>query len=144
MPWIPLGQISSSDRNAALIPSKALLLNEAGDGIAVWEEKDGNSSEIHAARYLSGSWTPSILVSDEGKIAQSPSAGIDASGDTVVVWSQEKMILSKTIINKVLSSIALIASDPTYVSLRPHVGVDSSGNAVVVFERYNAIDFFRN
>ncbi len=140
--WVPLGPISSSDRNATLIPSKALLLNESGDGIAVWEEKDSHSSEIHAARFLIDAWTPSILISDKDKIAQSPSAGIDASGDAVIVWSQENIILSKTLMNGTLSSTSLAASDRTYVSQRPHVGLDSSGNAVVVFERYNAMHKF--
>lgn len=142
MQWINLGEISDGTQNAILIPSKALILNETGDGIAVWQEENNLSSEIHAARYTAGTWSSSMTISDAGKVAQSPSVGIDASGNSVIVWSQNNTILSKTVVDGNLSITPLVASNPAYVSQRPHVGVDADGNAVVVFERYNAMHKF--
>lgn len=143
MSWIYLGEISSGNLNATLIPAKALALNEAGAGIAVWEESNGEISEIHGAQYINGAWTQPIpIAKEEGKIARNPSAGIDGFGNGIVVWIQENKIFSKTLTNGILSESPLIASNPDYAAERPHVRMDAEGNAVVVFERYNAMHKF--
>jgi hypothetical protein len=142
LPWVALGEISSGARNATLIPSKALSINQAGNGIAVWQESNGNLS-VHGALYIDGKWmAPLVIANDPTKSAQTPSAGIDAAGNAVIVWAQENKIFSKTLINGVLSMTPLLVSNPAYDSLRPHVGVDAAGNAVVVYERYNAMHKF--
>lgn len=143
LPWIALGEISSGTRNATLIPTKVLSINRNGDGIAVWQESIDTSSQVHAARYIDGKWTAPIAIADEkGKSAQTPSAGIDAYGNAVIVWGQDNTILSRTFIKGVLSKTPLLVSNPAYISQRPHVNVDEGGNAVVVFERYNAMHKF--
>lgn len=143
LPWIGLGKISSGVNNAALIATKALAVNEAGDAIAVWQEGKDLFSEIHGARYVKGEWMPPMAIfAQKGEPAQFPSAGIDAAGNAVIVWSQGNAIQSKTLIDGILSETPLIASNPAYIALHPDVGVDAAGNAVVVFERYNAMHKF--
>lgn len=135
--WIYLGQISSGLQDASLIPSKALGVNEMGNGFAIWQEA---GTEIQLARFLKGTWTSPISVAVGN--AKSPSAGIDRDNDIVIVWSQNQAILSKRIQNGFLSSVPFIISHPEYTAERPHVGVDAAGNAVVVFERYNPLHKF--
>lgn len=141
MPWVDLDQISSEGQDAALIPSKALVLNEAGIGIAVWQEFNGHFFEIYAMRFVDGHWQEPLAVSRE-KEAKSPSAGVDALGNAVIVWSQGHAIFSKTLMGGILSRAPLMISHPAFIAERPHVGVDAAGNAVVVFERYNTMHKF--
>ncbi len=142
-PWISLGKISSGLQNCTLIPSKALVLNPSGKGAAVWEESNNGLSEIHGARYTTGSWSlPFTIAADSNQSAESPSVGIDALGNALIVWSQNDIIFSKILNKDALFSEPLAASNPEYIAKRPHVGVDAAGNAVVVFERYNALHKF--
>lgn len=143
LPWIALGEISTGTLHTTLIPSKALSINQKGDAIAVWEEESNGYSQIHGALYIDGAWMdPMVIAAEGGKSAQAPSAGIDNLGNSVIAWSQEGKIESKTLIDGKLSKNRLIASDPNYFSQHPHVRVDGEGNAVVVFERYNAMHKF--
>jgi hypothetical protein len=143
LPWVSLGEISAGAQNATLIPSKVLSMNRIGNGIAVWQESDENTSEVHAALYMDGNWmAPLVIAGMPGKPAETPTACIDGSGDAVIVWSQENIILSKAFVDRALSTLPLTVSNPAYVSLRPDVKLDEEGNAVVVFERYNAMHKF--
>lgn len=143
MPWSDLGEISSGLKSANLTTAKAIAINGSGSAIAVWEESDDNSVEIHGAQFVKGEWrSPLVIAAQKGKSAQFPSAGIDSYGNAVIVWNQDQTIQSKTLINGSLSSTTLIASDPKYPSMHPDIGVDSMGNAVVIFERSNTMHKF--
>ncbi len=133
-PWVSLGEISTDQQDALLIPSKALVINDAGNGLAIWQE----GLEIHGARYFERIWQPSFFVA----VGSAPSIGIDQENDGVIVWSQNHAIFSKTIRNGYLSDAALPISSPDYAAERPHVRVDAEGNAIVVYERYNSMHKF--
>lgn len=134
--WVHLGEISSGVQDALLVPSKALKIRQ-GNGFAVWQE---SGEQIHGARFMDGVWKAPIAIAEEK--ATSPSAGMDSNADVVIVWSQNHAILSKTIVNGVLSETPLVISHPEYIAERPHVDLDDEGNAVVVFERFNTIHKF--
>ena len=143
IPWVSLGEITASEQSVSLVPSKALVLNETGSGIAVWEEESKEGSEIHAARFVQGAWAPPVtLAAIKGKKAHTPSVGIDKTGDAVLVWTQDNAIFAKTLVDGILSVEPQIVSDPGYLAQHPHVAVDAEGNAVVVFERHNALHKF--
>lgn len=143
MPWTNLGEISSGINSANLTSSKVIAMNKAGSAIAVWEESDGISYEIHGAQYINGSWQPPLpIFAEEGKNARFPSTGIDSAGNAVIVWNQNQIIQSKTLIHGQLSLTPLTVSNPSYPSQHPDIGVDAMGNAVVVYERDNAMHKF--
>lgn len=135
--WDYLGAISSGLQSATLIPSKALVLNRSGDGLAIWQE---NNEEVHMARYVMGNWRAPVAVSKNN--AASPSAGVDEMGDGVIVWSQNHAILSKRLENGELSDSPFVISHSEFAAEHPSIGMDAEGNAVVVYERYNSLHKF--
>ncbi|PIS03281.1 MAG: hypothetical protein COT85_00965 [Chlamydiae bacterium CG10_big_fil_rev_8_21_14_0_10_42_34] len=142
-PWIPLGEISSGLLSSTLSKNKALRINGSGEAIAVWQEANGQLSEIHGARYVQGAWTVPITISAEPELSSlTPAAAIDTSGNATIVWNQNQKIQSKTITSGVLSTSALTISDPEYSAQHPDLEMDQAGNAVVVFERYNSLHKF--
>lgn len=136
-PWTTLGEISLSKQDVLLVPSKALVMNERGEGLAVWEEA---KDQICAAHFVGGRWLAPMLIAVGH--ATSPTIGLDGLGDGVFVWCQDHAIFSKRLEKGHLSEKALAISDPDYLAERPHVGVDAEGNAVVVYERYNSLHKF--
>lgn len=135
--WSDLGEIASGLQDVHLISGKALVTNQFGNGVAIWEEAN---KEIYLACFIDGKWFPALLITDQN--ASSPSAGIDEKNDVVIVWSQNGAIYSKTIQNGLLSQSSLLVSDPEYLAERPALGMDSNGNATVIFERYNPMHKF--
>ena len=142
--WVHFGNISSGEKSALLIPQKSLALNNSsGMAMAVWEERDRETSEIHAAQFTGGIWMPSFPVANiPGEEACSPSVAIDHEGNVVVVWSQNHQIRSKILQNGQLSEENSTLSHPNYTAIHPHVGIDGNGNAIVVYERMDTMHKF--
>ncbi len=71
-----------------------LSVDQAGNAIAVWQQGDGrnNHSDAWAARYSvgSGDWSAAAMVSDGINSAHSLRVAVNASGQGLLAWEQER------------------------------------------------------
>lgn len=141
--WTSLGEVSSGKNTTFISSNKPIAVNRSGDAIAVWEEMNGNTVEVHGANFTNGAWmSPMTISAQTGKSSRFPSVGIDLAGNGVITWDQNKAIQSKTLLNGTLSENTLLISHPAYIAQHPDLCVDDMGNAVIVFERYNSMHKF--
>lgn len=134
--WGDFGAISTGETDACFLTGKEFALNQQGKAIAVWSEQHGNRGEIWGNSFSQGSWRgPFQIFSEEGKIGEHPSVGIDSLGNATIVWCQNGTLFSRSLQQGSLSPKILTVSDPNFFSQHPCVGVDGEGNALVVYER---------
>lgn len=91
MGWGRTTRIGAHNDNTALSPQVAM--DQRGNAIAVWDERDGKRFKVFASRYVAGGvWGKPTRVdrrstSDAGD-AFDPKVAMDAQGNAVVVWQQ--------------------------------------------------------
>ncbi|MBI5635245.1 MAG: DUF1565 domain-containing protein [Nitrospirae bacterium] len=80
----------SPDSSDAANPQVAM--DNSGNALAVWEQKDGANWQVFKSEFRSGSWTvPSSLTdnaSPDGTDASHPTVSMDNAGNAVILWSQ--------------------------------------------------------
>ncbi len=111
----------------ALLAGTACALGCGGGGAAA------PSSTPMPAVMATRAWTHAEALQSED-----PSAAMDASGQTVVAWSQisgpHRVIEVQWLLT---GSSPAALSDPTVDAWTPKVGLDGSGNALVVYSQYD-------
>ncbi|WP_287416355.1 hypothetical protein [Oceanithermus sp.] len=69
-----------------------VALNDAGDAVVVWQQRDGSNGQIYKAERRGGAWTTPRDLADHlslaGTEAQQPQVALNDAGDAVVVWYQ--------------------------------------------------------
>ncbi|WP_287410087.1 hypothetical protein [Oceanithermus sp.] len=69
-----------------------VALNDAGDAVVVWEQRDGSNGQIFKAERRGGAWTTPRDLADHlslaGTDARQPQVALNDAGDAVVVWEQ--------------------------------------------------------
>jgi len=66
-----------------------VAMNSNGDGVAVWEQSDGQSSDVWSSRWSpSADWSEPVLLETQPGDAADPQVAIDAAGNALAVWSQ--------------------------------------------------------
>lgn len=118
-----------------------VAMDEAGNAIVVWLEQDVTVFHLYANRYdaVANSWSGPQLIEDLAGSAESPRIAINASGDAVVVWTQDGTIWA----NRYDFDPGIGAGSwlilPEQVqqtvgnSLLPDVTIDAAGNAIAVW-----------
>jgi hypothetical protein len=67
-----------------------LAIDARGDALVVWANQTLKGSYIEAAeRSDAGNWTPAHVIARSPNLYEYPEVGIDARGDTIVVWAAE-------------------------------------------------------
>lgn len=85
--WENIGPIENGPGDAT---APRIAIDEAGNGIAVWSQKNGGRSGIYASRYLAGSgWDTPTSIESGSRDTLAPTISTDASGNAVVMWLQE-------------------------------------------------------
>ena len=94
--WNTAARIDSENLNAPRNPR--VKIDKYGNGIAIWEQNDGNRWRLWAARYIASSgWQTAELIEnkkagitlgDSTTIPDIPQLKIDDSGEVIMVWEQ--------------------------------------------------------
>lgn len=66
-----------------------VAMNANGDAVVVWEEFDGQSSDVWTSQWSpSGDWSEPVLLETQPGDAANPQVAIDDAGNALAVWSQ--------------------------------------------------------
>lgn len=85
----PPGQSSGTTQ----VPGPHVAVNSAGQGIVVWQGRDGNTIVPEAAILRRGSWSRAIIAHREALL---PQVGIDRRGLATVVWTGPEGVQAAT------------------------------------------------
>jgi hypothetical protein len=130
--FTPLADFSDDTADANTTP--LVVLNGAGQGLAIWVHKKpmSTSQEIELRTVSSGGVVGSAQHFGSGMNVTSPAAAIDAGGDAVVAWQQDGSAQAITrqgaggTFNGPVT-LDLLAPDA------PSVAIDGGGNAIAVW-----------
>jgi len=136
----------SPDGQSAELPQVAM--DDSGNGIIVWEQRDGSDDQIFKSEYRSGTWThPTNFtdnISPDGWDAEVPQVAMDDNGSAVIVWKQydgsrDQIFKSEYRSGTWMHPLGLadnISPDGRDADL-PQVATDNNGNAIVVWKQYD-------
>jgi uncharacterized protein YheU (UPF0270 family) len=148
--------LSDPGRNAFL---PEVAIDQGGNAVFVWARYDGTTdcggaigcTRIQAgARSATGALSSVQTLSAAGQNAQNPQAGVDQSGDAVIVWQRYdgttdcggggigciRIQATGRSATGALSRNRTL-SDPGQHAGLPQIGVDQDGTAVIVWLRYD-------
>jgi hypothetical protein len=86
--WDTAQKIETDDTDDARGPQVAM--DASGNALAVWEQSDGTSDSIWAARYVAGAgWrAPELLETSDTDDTEEPQIAMNANGNAIAVWRQ--------------------------------------------------------
>jgi hypothetical protein len=132
--------IEPDDAGSAYFPQ--IAIDAKGNALAVWSKSDGNRSNIWARRYTvsTNSWGRAVKIeTDDAGNAYDPQIVTDASGNALVVWSQNDGSRLNIWSNRYIASAnswaiaELIETNISGHANDPQLTIDASGNAVAVW-----------
>jgi len=95
--WDNAIRLEIEDFGSARVPH--IVLDEWGDGIALWEQYNGSARNIYARPYEFGQgWNATVLVSVDNvaDYAAVPEIAIDGNGNAMAIWKQRKAVGVRT------------------------------------------------
>jgi hypothetical protein len=129
-------------------------LNEAGTGIAAWEEDGDTTGSVWIAWYRGG-WEEELQLSEPGTHAVLPRVALNDDGVAVVAWEVigydgpgigSRTIWARRYTGGAWTPAVRISDAPpasyTLYSSRPRVGIDGAGNALVAWDQSDSSDTF--
>lgn len=127
----------------------AIAVDLTGNAQALWQGDDGSNYIIQSSsKSLLGGWSDPVNLSDSGQTAQSPSVGVDATGNAVAVWSRydgwSSVIQSAQCPYLGSWTSPVNISDTGLNADSPKLSLHQNGivsNAVAVWHRYNGYNF---
>jgi len=139
-----------ADAGSAFGPQ--IVLNAAGNGLAVWAQSDGGGvMSIWANRYVLGAgWSgPELLEMDVDSNAVDPQAALNDAGIAFVVWSQEdaapasvtSIWANRFVPGDGWEGARLVESEDFDYAFSPQIGLDQAGDATVVWLLETEIEF---
>lgn len=82
-----------SDKYADCPANQRVAIDERGDAVVVWLAQRGATTFVETAgRTADGRWTPRRIIGEGPSIEEPPQIGMDARGDTLVVWSEPALL----------------------------------------------------
>jgi len=131
--------IVGKDDHANTTVSQVVIDNN-GNGFAVWSQSDGKQYNIWASRYvpINGWTTPELIEKDNNGDAYGPQIAIDATGNALVVWYQNLNFNFVVWANRYSPSSGWEKATPLMSGKKsdakyPQVAFDNQGNAVAVW-----------
>ena len=115
-----------------------VAVNTSGEAVAVWQQPDSTSINIHAARYSPATgWHTPEPIDTEPETAQQPAVAIDAQGNAIVVWLRSEGSSNSVWARRYTAQggwgSPVLIENGLGDAGNPQVAVDGSGNAIVVF-----------
>lgn len=118
-----------------------VALNASGDGMAVWSQSNGSTTDIWARRYtVAGGWGTAQLIETTSGDAAQPHVAVDAAGNAVAVWSQQSTTLYNLFANRFNAATAQWGSEALLETdagqaYAPRVTFLASGDALAVWSQ---------
>ena len=115
-----------------------VAVNTSGQAVAVWQQPDSTSINIHAARYSPATgWHTPEPIDTEPETSQQPAVAIDAQGNAFVVWLRSEgssnSVWARRFTPQGGWGSPVLLETGLGDAGNPQVAVDGSGNAIVVF-----------
>lgn len=140
--WTAAVTIETDDRGWAQNPR--VVADPAGNALATWQQSDGTRDHIQVARFSAQSgWSAPVQVeSNATGSASRPEAGLDASGNAVIVWQQpdgsrESVWASRGTPGGSWTQPVLLETDDAGDVSSPRLAVDRPGNAFAVWHQWD-------
>jgi hypothetical protein len=132
--WLAPVALSAAGPNA---DTSRVVVDGRGDAFAVWEREGCCGRSVEAAeRPAGGAWESPVDLSGESERgAAEPKIAVDASGDSVAVWSESGVIQGATRAAGGEWQSPTNLSEPGRAAGRPEVAVYPDGRALVVWQR---------
>jgi hypothetical protein len=127
-----------------------ITVGKSGNALAVWSQANGTRTNIWANRYLAQThrWLQARMISTADgnqRSAGGPQVAIDASGNALAVWLQERGQGATSRLNiwanrydartDQWGTAELIEKDDSGSALHPQIAVDQRGNALAVWRQ---------
>lgn len=112
-------------------------VDDAGNAVAVWSQRNGLLSSIYAVRFTAGTWgAPELLETNDTGNALTPAIAVAPNGDALVVWSQDTLtsndeIHASQLVSGVWSGPELISA---LAGFDPQVALAPNGQGVAVWQ----------
>ncbi|MFH1029583.1 MAG: hypothetical protein V1791_16420 [Pseudomonadota bacterium] len=124
-----------------------VAINNTGEAIAVWEERDGTRYNLWVATFDNGAWRAAESVNEGIGDAVQGQVVLDDAGTAIVVWIQDPVNGSITprihaaiydftsgwTRPEIVDPFPVAAAVVDFASLEPVIGMDDAGNAVVAW-----------
>lgn len=135
----------SPDGAVPTFTAEAPVSAVGGDGVvtAAWVQEVGfgNGRQIRAARFVNGTWLPSVALSGTGIAADEPAVAADANGDAIVVWrrgaaagaGQDQLVQAARFSGGAWSAPTTLWSVTGRTANTPGVAFDGAGSALAVW-----------
>jgi hypothetical protein len=135
-------ELIEADNGDALSPQ--IAFDGAGNGMVVWEQSDGTSTNIWVKTYTadSGWGTPSLLETDDAD-AYSAQIAFDGAGNAIAVWSQGNGPADSIYANTYSAESGtwdtpeLLETGDAGEALSPQIAVNSAGDAIAVWFQHD-------
>ena len=137
----------SPDAKAATLPKVAM--DNSGNTVITWLQKEGTKDQIFKSEYRSGSWIHPIDLSDNlspdiAKRVYASQIAMDNSGNTVITWRQFDGTNSQIFKSEYRSGAWSKPADLTDSispaggnAYDPQVAMDSTGNTVITWKQFD-------
>lgn len=149
--WVKSGVVQSSTKTlggvwstpvnvsaaGASIPQVAI--DASGNAVAIWRNSVSGVQRIESASLpFGGSWTSPVLLDAGGQNSFTPQIAMNASGQTVAVWSRNNPSLVGVIQSSFYTfggswSAPVDLSNDSQNARIPQVGIDGSGTSIAVW-----------
>ncbi len=144
--WGTAELLETDNTGSAISPQ--IVLDSAGNALAVWQQFDGTDYDIWANRYQPDfGWGTAVLIeaNDTGD-AYYPQIALDSAGNAIAVWQQSDGTRNDIWANRYLPGFGwgtpeLIETDNVESAYVPQIAVDSAGNAIAVWNQYDGMRF---
>ena len=126
------------EANPGTAGSPQIVLDNAGNAIAVWTQNDGIWFSIYSNRYISGTgWAGSVTLEGAGGDAYAPHISVDGAGNAMAVWAQAPS--PSIYANRYVSGTGWAGAEEiepgTVGASVPQVSMYGIGNAIVVWNQ---------
>jgi|GEM_PF-677853 len=139
----------SPENTATAAPQ--VVINSAGDGIAVWSQSNFLNTQIFMSEYINGEWIHPLgtldHISPGGQNAFNPQVAISENGDAVITWTQFSgtnfLIYMSEKRNGIWShpqSLSENISPTSQNAAFPQVAISDNGDTVIVWEQLDGIN----
>ena len=128
--------------NAASAHFPQVVVDPAGNAVAVWDQADPARSNIWANRFVPGiGWgTPELIETETGN-AGSQQVAVDPQGNAVAVWLQSRDVMANDFVPGVGWGTPQLIETEVAIAGPPQVAVDSLGNAIALWPQFDGTRF---
>jgi hypothetical protein len=118
-----------------------VAMNANGDAVVVWEEFDGQSSDVWTSRWSpSEDWGEPVLLETQAGDAANPQVAIDDAGNCLAVWSQHDGVRRVIVASRFVPDEGWSAPEPIdrsgdHDSDQVSLVMDRKGNAIAVWRQ---------